>query len=75
MALAVGAMLLLVSACGGSASGDSKGGDKARPGASASQGGKGDTTESQAVVTIAPEDGADEVATTGTSRSPPARAS
>ncbi|MEU4098561.1 Ig-like domain-containing protein [Streptomyces sp. NPDC026673] len=59
-------MLLLVSACGGSASGDSKDGDKARPGASASQGGgKGDTTESQAVVTIAPEDGADEVATTG----------
>ncbi|MFF7214211.1 Ig-like domain-containing protein [Streptomyces sp. NPDC008238] len=58
-------MLLLVSACGGSANGDSKGGDKAKPGASASQGGKGDTTESQAVVTIAPEDGADEVATTG----------
>ncbi|MDX3097461.1 Ig-like domain-containing protein [Streptomyces sp. ME01-24h] len=59
-------MLLLVSACGGSASGDSKDGDKARPGVSASQGGgKGDTTESQAVVTIAPEDGADEVATTG----------
>lgn len=66
MALAVGAMLLLVSACGGSASGDSKDGGKARPGASASQGGgKGDTTESQAVVTIAPEDGADEVSTTG----------
>ncbi|SNS76873.1 Lipoprotein-anchoring transpeptidase ErfK/SrfK [Actinacidiphila glaucinigra] len=65
MALAVGAMLLLVSACGGSASGDSKDGGKAKPGASASQGGKGDTTESQAVVTIAPEDGADEVATTG----------
>ncbi|WP_431950641.1 L,D-transpeptidase [Actinacidiphila sp. bgisy167] len=58
-------MLLLVSACGGSASGDSKDEGKARPGATASQGGKSDTTESQAVVTIAPEDGADEVATTG----------
>ncbi|MFD3457849.1 Ig-like domain-containing protein [Streptomyces sp. NPDC058691] len=63
----MGAMLLLVTACGGSASGDSKdGGDKAaKPGASASAGGGSDTTESQAVVTIAPEDGADDVATTG----------
>ncbi|MFE9458107.1 Ig-like domain-containing protein [Streptomyces californicus] len=57
-ALMLGALLMLVTACGGSAdAGDKKG----------SAGGtkKGDTTASQAVVTIAPKDGADAVATSG----------
>ncbi len=57
-ALALGALLLLVTACGGS-------------GAAAEKDGKGasakteDTSASQAVVTIAPKDGADDVATSG----------
>ncbi|WP_338673061.1 Ig-like domain-containing protein [Streptomyces sp. SCSIO 30461] len=61
LALLLGALLLLVTACGGGGSGGSgvdKGGDK--DGA-----GKADTAASQAVVTIAPKDGADDVATSG----------
>ncbi|MFE3902515.1 Ig-like domain-containing protein [Streptomyces sp. NPDC059153] len=59
LALVLGALLLLVTACGGgddagSAGKDGKGGSKAE-----------DTTASQAVVTIAPKDGADSVATSG----------
>lgn len=58
LALVLGAMLLLVTACGGSAdAGDKKG---AAGGAE-----KGDTAASQAVVSIAPEDGAESVATSG----------
>ncbi|MFC9030339.1 L,D-transpeptidase [Streptomyces arboris] len=58
LALALGAMLLLVTACGGDAEAGSKGGGKSGPKAE-------DTTASQAVVTIAPEDGAESVATSG----------
>ncbi|SCF78865.1 Ig-like domain-containing protein [Streptomyces sp. Ncost-T10-10d] len=59
LALVLGALLLLVTACGGgddagSAGKDRQGGSKAD-----------DTTASQAVVTIAPKDGADSVATSG----------
>ncbi|MFH8519429.1 Ig-like domain-containing protein [Streptomyces gelaticus] len=55
LALVTGALLLLVTACGG---GDDAGG----------KGGAGkaeDTSASQAVVTVAPKDGADSVATSG----------
>ncbi|CAO0831037.1 hypothetical protein SMICM17S_11288 [Streptomyces microflavus] len=58
LALALGAMLLLVTACGGDAEAGSKGGGKSGSKAE-------DTTASQAVVTIAPEDGAESVATSG----------
>ncbi|MFE7618639.1 Ig-like domain-containing protein [Streptomyces sp. NPDC057496] len=56
LALVLGAMLMLVTACGG--------------GDDAGKGGKGagkaeDTSASQAVVTVAPKDGADSVATSG----------
>ncbi|MEU2110559.1 Ig-like domain-containing protein [Streptomyces sp. NPDC019507] len=59
-ALAMGAMLLLVSACGGGDSDRASGGDKG-----AKDGGKVGTAASQAVVTIAPKDGAKSVATSG----------
>ncbi|MEI7034778.1 L,D-transpeptidase [Streptomyces pratensis] len=58
VALAMGALLLLVTACGGSADAE----DRGRPaGATKTE----DTRASQAVVTIAPEDGAVSVATSG----------
>ncbi len=57
-ALMLGALLMLVTACGGSADA----GDKKGPAGGTK---KGDTTASQAVVTIAPKDGADAVATSG----------
>ncbi|NUP38518.1 MAG: L,D-transpeptidase [Streptomyces sp.] len=62
-ALALGAVLWTVAACGGgggdSASGDPKASSGAAPTATS------DTVASKAVVTITPEDGADNVATTG----------
>ncbi|MEU0136061.1 Ig-like domain-containing protein [Streptomyces sp. NPDC006296] len=58
LALVLGALLLLVTACGGSGAAAEK--DGGRAGAEAE-----DTSASQAVVTIAPEDGADDVATSG----------
>ncbi|NYE43071.1 L,D-transpeptidase [Streptomyces fulvorobeus] len=62
LALVLGALLLLVTACGGGASASGK-----KPGED--DGPKAvDTTASQAVVTIAPEDGADSVATSGALR-------
>jgi lipoprotein-anchoring transpeptidase ErfK/SrfK len=64
-ALALGALLLLVTACGGGGGGDDKaaGGPKATAGSTA---GTPDTVASAAVVSIAPDDGAGDVATTGT---------
>lgn len=59
-ALALGALLVLVTACGGGGSADA--GDGKGPAGSTK---KEDTTASKAVVTIAPEDGADSVATSG----------
>lgn len=59
LALVLGALLLLVTACGG---GDTDGGSK---GGKAAGAGTGDTTASQAVVNIVPKDGADSVATNG----------
>ncbi|MFF9571929.1 Ig-like domain-containing protein [Streptomyces sp. NPDC014685] len=56
LALVLGAMLMLVTACGG---GDGTG--KADKGAGKAE----DTSASQAVVTIAPKDGAESVATSG----------
>ncbi|MFC9243389.1 Ig-like domain-containing protein [Streptomyces sp. NPDC057136] len=59
LALVLGALLLLVTACGGDATG---GGNKPRK----DDGPKtADTSASQAVVTIVPKDGADSVATSG----------
>ncbi|GAA3390705.1 L,D-transpeptidase [Streptomyces roseoviridis] len=58
-ALATGALLLALTACGGGATGGDKGGQ------GAGGGGKQEITASQAVVTIAPKDGADSVATSG----------
>ncbi|MFI8433025.1 Ig-like domain-containing protein [Streptomyces sp. NPDC079020] len=58
LALVLGALLLLVTACGGGDTAGGKGG--------AGDGGKaGDTSASQAVVTVAPKDGAESVATSG----------
>ncbi|MEV8205726.1 Ig-like domain-containing protein, partial [Streptomyces sp. NPDC079189] len=58
-ALVLGALLLLVTACGG---GDTEAGSTGKN----TDGGKNqDTTASQAVVTVAPKDGADSVATSG----------
>ncbi|MEU6012766.1 Ig-like domain-containing protein [Streptomyces sp. NPDC047515] len=54
LALALGALLFLVTACGGGDAGDAGKGGKAE-----------DTSASQAVVTVAPKDGADSVATSG----------
>jgi lipoprotein-anchoring transpeptidase ErfK/SrfK len=57
--VATGTLLLVLTACGGGGGGDGKG-------AGAGSGsGKGDTTASQAVVAVAPADGADAVATSG----------
>lgn len=58
-ALVLGALLLLVTACGG---GSADAGGEKGPAGSAK---KEDTTASQAVVTIAPKDGAESVATSG----------
>ncbi|MEV2196413.1 Ig-like domain-containing protein [Streptomyces phaeochromogenes] len=62
LALALGTLMLVVTACGGggdsdSGSGSGKGGDK--------DSGQTDTKVSQAVVTVAPKDGADGVKTSG----------
>lgn len=57
LALVLGAVVLLATACGPSGSGDASGGT-AKPGA-------GDKQASQAVVTVLPKDGATDVATTG----------
>ncbi|NEE33600.1 hypothetical protein G3M53_50175, partial [Streptomyces sp. SID7982] len=59
LALVLGALLVLVTACGG---GGADAGDKKGPAGGTK---KEDTTASQAVVTIAPKDGADSVATSG----------
>ncbi|MFG3135600.1 Ig-like domain-containing protein [Streptomyces sp. NPDC048211] len=59
LALVLGALLLLVTACGG---GDTDGGSK---GGKAVGAGTGDTSASQAVVNVLPKDGADSVATSG----------
>ncbi|MFF7179117.1 Ig-like domain-containing protein [Streptomyces sp. NPDC008121] len=59
-ALAVGALLLVLTACGGGDPAGGKGGDPAQDG-----GGKQGNAASTAVVTIAPKDGADAVATSG----------
>ncbi|MFJ4854185.1 MULTISPECIES: Ig-like domain-containing protein [unclassified Streptomyces] len=60
LALVLGALLLLVTACGGEDSGDASKGGAGKGGA-----GSGDTSASQAVVKVAPQDGADSVATSG----------
>ncbi|MFG2643473.1 Ig-like domain-containing protein [Streptomyces sp. NPDC048370] len=61
-ALATGALLLVLTACGGGDATGAKGGGQ-EPGKDG--GGKQEITASQAVVTIAPKDGADSVATSG----------
>jgi lipoprotein-anchoring transpeptidase ErfK/SrfK len=66
-ALALGALVLLVTACGGGGGGGGTAGDNGKaPSASApASAGTEDTKPSTAVVSITPEDGADNVATTG----------
>ncbi|MEU4267112.1 Ig-like domain-containing protein [Streptomyces sp. NPDC026092] len=61
-ALATGALLLVLTACGGGDTGGAKGGGQ-EPGKDG--GGKQEIAASQAVVTIAPKDGAVSVATSG----------
>ncbi|MEV6012672.1 Ig-like domain-containing protein [Streptomyces sp. NPDC051976] len=63
-ALALGALLLLVTACGGGG----KGGSSDAKGGPSGSAGTSDTVASTAVVTILPADGASDVATTGTLR-------
>ncbi|MFE4589987.1 L,D-transpeptidase [Streptomyces laurentii] len=58
-AVATGTLLLVLTACGGG------GGDDGKGAGAGSGSGKGDTTASQAVVAVAPADGADAVATSG----------
>lgn len=62
LALLLGVLLLAVAACGG---GDSDSGSGEGKGKSTGSAGKADTKASQAVVTIAPKDGTDGVATSG----------
>ncbi|MEE1757091.1 L,D-transpeptidase [Streptomyces sp. SP18CS02] len=62
LALVLGALLLLVTACGGGGSGSGKGEQDRK------DGGKVENAASQAVVTIAPKDGAAAVATSGALR-------
>ena len=61
-AVATGALLLVLTACGGGADAGGKGGGQD---GGAGGGGKQEIAASQAVVTIAPKDGADAVATSG----------
>ncbi|MER5406841.1 Ig-like domain-containing protein [Streptomyces sp. NPDC002769] len=63
LALLLGVLLLAVTACGGGGSSDSGSGEG--KGKSTGSAGKADTKASQAVVTIAPKDGSDGVATSG----------
>ncbi|MFJ3904698.1 Ig-like domain-containing protein [Streptomyces sp. NPDC090025] len=62
-ALATGALLLVLTACGGGDTGGAKGGTDGA--GSGSGGGKQEIAASQAVVTVLPKDGADAVATSG----------
>ncbi|MFJ2392300.1 Ig-like domain-containing protein [Streptomyces sp. NPDC087843] len=63
LALLLGVLLLAVTACGGGGSSDSGSGEG--KGKSTGSAGKADTKASRAVVTIAPKDGSDGVATSG----------
>ncbi|WP_395363706.1 Ig-like domain-containing protein [Streptomyces sp. YH02] len=62
-ALATGALLLVLTACGGGET--ANGGGTGGQGPAAQGGGKQENAASQAVVTILPKDGADSVATSG----------
>ncbi|MFI0939818.1 Ig-like domain-containing protein [Streptomyces sp. NPDC021020] len=65
-ALVLGAALLAAAACGGGGGGgDDSASGPSKPASSAAAGSSPDTAPSTAVVTIAPKDGADNVATTG----------
>jgi len=61
LALLLGVLLLVVTACGGGGGSDAGSGGDGK----GKDSGKGDAKVSQAVVTIAPKDGADDVATSG----------